>query len=285
MSRSTKTAESNAQTATTALSLEDQASQGKAPDERRRLRLHAARAFATGLVTAVVVLVAVPLFVVLDSNQLTILPREVWAVALLATILLLITSMVYLSYLHATGIELELQPVPRDPGVPLTMPDRLELLRLESGLLQSRFDKYDQMVFQLRGWLVTILVALFGAFFTLGNRSRPLLFVAVGSVVVFWWIESRWRHQWLKYVQRYKHLRSVLHEGTALTTLSPLDLTDHYRRKHNLEAYQEEYGERIGAWIARAHRGDEAYLPSKTVVEMTVFYFGLFLAAIYLGSL
>lgn len=175
---------------------------------------------------------------------------------------------------YSSSLKVEV-PLSGEGDAPLTEARRWELLQLESELLQSRFDKYDSLVFQVRGWMVTIAIAVVSAFIALENhpRSIPLLGVLAGAA--FWALEYRWRLDWYKYVQRYKTIRQVLHENLPLAAISPLDLTDSYRRRKQKAAYVKEYGPWLGPSIQRAYQGREADLPPSILREMGLFYLAI----------
>ena len=86
---------------------------------------------------------------------------------------------------------------------------KFEILKIELQLLQTRFDKYDNIFFINRNWAVTIIVALVGAFFTTGNENPNLLVLATIVGVFFWIVELTWRTGYMdKYKFRYKYLWS-----------------------------------------------------------------------------
>lgn len=93
-------------------------------------------------------------------------------------------------------------------------------------LLQSRFDKFDGLIFQMRGWLITIVAGLLGAAISLKNGQLALL--AVGAAVLFYFLETLWRQNWFKYVIRYRRIRDALHSGEWIKDLTPYDLSDFY---------------------------------------------------------
>lgn len=108
----------------------------------------------------------------------------------------------------------------------ITWAERFEVLKIEMKLLQSRFDKFDGLVFQMRGWLITIVAGLLGAGMSLKKDQLTLL--AAGAAVLFYFLESLWRQNWFKYVIRYRHIRDALHRGDSIKDLRPYDLTDFY---------------------------------------------------------
>lgn len=109
----------------------------------------------------------------------------------------------------------------------VTQEQRFQILLAEMNLLQGRFDKYDQLMFTERGWLVTIIVAVLGAALTLKLRSLAALSASIPAL--FYILEVLWRSgYWHKYVTRYRYIRDTLNEGQSLDTISLYDLTHHY---------------------------------------------------------
>lgn len=176
--------------------------------------------------------------------------------------------------MESTGrftLKIEL-PAAGERTLDLTDDQRFDLLKLESELLQTRFDKYDGLIFQLRGWLMTIILAAAGAYVTLPDHPRLILFVALAVVFSFWRIEYHWRTDWTKYVHRYKFIREALHRNIGLAQISPLDLTDHYRRIARKALYVEKYGESVGNLIEKEYRTSDEGMPMRTSSEMLIFY-------------
>lgn len=105
--------------------------------------------------------------------------------------------------------------------------ERLEILRSEMELLQSRFDKYDDLIFRNRGWMVTIIVALLGAAITLHQLDLATLAAAVA--LLFYLVEVVWRfNYWHKYVTRYRFIRDWLYNKRPIDDLWLYDLTHKY---------------------------------------------------------
>lgn len=117
-------------------------------------------------------------------------------------------------------------PAPTVNQGEITWAERFEVLKIEMSLLQSRFDKFDSLIFQMRGWLITIVAGLLGAAISLKNGQLALL--AAGAAILFYFLETLWRQNWFKYVIRYRRIRSVLHRGEGVRDLTPYDLTDFY---------------------------------------------------------
>ena len=104
---------------------------------------------------------------------------------------------------------------------------RFQILLSEMSLLQGRFDKYDDLIFRQRSWMVTVVVATLGAAISL---EEPQLIVLGGAVpVLFWLYETIWRAAyWHKYVVRYRFIRDSLNSGAQIEEFNLYDLTHHY---------------------------------------------------------
>lgn len=124
--------------------------------------------------------------------------------------------------------------MPEKPTTDLARPDRLEILKLEMELLQSRFDKYDDLMFRSRDWSVTLVVALLGA--SISFDKGDLAGLAIAVAVLFYALEVVSRSSyWYKYVVRYRYVRDCLNAGAPIEAISLYDLT-------------QQYGPRPGRW-------------------------------------
>ncbi len=104
---------------------------------------------------------------------------------------------------------------------------RLDLLKVEMNLIQSIFDKYDDMMFKSRNWFVTLWAAAIGLRFS--TRVIYLFLLAAVLSILYWVLESLIRHQhWYKYVVRYRAIRDALNQNpSGISTMSIYDLTHH----------------------------------------------------------
>lgn len=101
--------------------------------------------------------------------------------------------------------------------------DRLEILKLEMGLIQKTLDKYDDLIFRNRNWFITLWAAVLGLSFT--QDKIPATY-AIILCVLFWFFEGMMRHQyWYKYVLRYRTLRYSFNND-KIDSLSLYDLTN-----------------------------------------------------------
>lgn len=109
--------------------------------------------------------------------------------------------------------------------------DKLEILKIEMGLIQSTLDKYDDLIFRNRNFFITLWLACLGLSFTIKSTFVPIL--AVFLSILYWFFEGMMRHQyWFKYVDRYRFLRDTLNtDPQELSEISVYDLTNRYHRK------------------------------------------------------
>lgn len=101
--------------------------------------------------------------------------------------------------------------------------ERLEILKLEMGLIQKTLDKYDDLIFRNRNWFITLWTAVIGISFTQEKISATY---AIFLSVLFWFFEGMIRHQyWYKYVLRYRNLRDSFNNN-KIADLFVYDLTN-----------------------------------------------------------
>lgn len=120
-------------------------------------------------------------------------------------------------------------------AVPLSGEQRFQVILTEMELLQGRFDKYDDLIWRNRGWLVGVVVALVGWGLAQPPATRrEILLVGLVMPVVFWIHEGMTRYvYWFKYVTRYRLLRSAVNDptGRALGNIPLYDLANSANRK------------------------------------------------------
>jgi hypothetical protein len=121
---------------------------------------------------------------------------------------------------------------------PMTPEQRFEILKIELSLIQSRFDKYDDLIFRGRNSFVTLWLACLGLSFTIRSVLVPWLAVALS--VLYWFLEGMMRHQyWFKYVGRYRFLRDSLNKpGADISHISVYDLTNTVHRSSKSSRHQ-----------------------------------------------
>ena len=123
-------------------------------------------------------------------------------------------------------------------GNPMTPEQRFEILKIELSLIQSRFDKYDDLIFRGRNLFVTLWLACLGLSFTIKSVVVPWLAVALS--VLYWFLEGMMRHQyWFKYVDRYRFLRDWINKpGADISHISVYDLTNTAHRVSKSRRHQ-----------------------------------------------
>lgn len=65
---------------------------------------------------------------------------------------------------------------------------RLELLKIELQSIQTGIRSLDTTLFQIKGWCVTVVVAVAG--FALSNNNAALLLIGFGAIMSFWLIDA-----------------------------------------------------------------------------------------------
>ena len=104
--------------------------------------------------------------------------------------------------------------------------EKLEILKVEMGLIQGTFDKYDDLIFRNRNWFITIWVGAIGLAFTI--KDPRITYLAVLAALMYWVLEGMMRHQyWYKYVIRYRTIREWLN-GSESEEISVYDLNVTY---------------------------------------------------------
>ena len=106
--------------------------------------------------------------------------------------------------------------------------EKLEILKLEMGLLQATLDKYDDLIYRNRNWFITLWAALIALSFTNNIKFIPLL--GIGLAIVYWLLEGVLRYKsWYKNVNRYREIRdSINSKEFDIDNISIYDLTNKY---------------------------------------------------------
>ena len=101
-----------------------------------------------------------------------------------------------------------------------------DFIKIELQLLQTRFDKYDDLIFRMRQWFLSIYAALFGITFT--AKVAELLLIAACAAILYWLFEGMLRFQhWYKYVERHRRIREALNSNPPdIESLTIYDLTN-----------------------------------------------------------
>ena len=112
----------------------------------------------------------------------------------------------------------------------LTRQERLDFLKIEISLLQEWFNKYDELIFRLRGWLMTIFVAVLGLM--LNQKVTKLTGLLIGVAIFFYLFEMLWLYwYWSKRSLRFKEIRRALNSNLEELMCVPIfDFTYNYSR-------------------------------------------------------
>ena len=108
--------------------------------------------------------------------------------------------------------------------------ERISLLSVEMQSLQSRLMKYDDLIWQTRGWLITLIVALLGwAIAEAQDQIQKLASFSLLLVLLFWLRETFFRaNEWYKYIVRYRTIRDAFRDKTSLMEPALLDFSGTY---------------------------------------------------------
>lgn len=96
---------------------------------------------------------------------------------------------------------------------------RFELVRLELTELQNTVRAYDTILFQVKGWCVTINVAVAGFAVTSGHRA--LLGLAAAVVVAFYMADAYYKSIQRSFIERSRSLGQSLNGGVKEALMSP----------------------------------------------------------------
>jgi uncharacterized membrane protein len=122
----------------------------------------------------------------------------------------------------------------------MTDDKKFEILLEEIGLIQSRFDKYDDLVYRSRKWFITLWLALVGISFRpsgyLASANKYILYISLLSSLIFYLYESGVRYSFYRFVDRYREVRSNINNGLKIENFYLYDLSNHYRRQELSEA-------------------------------------------------
>lgn len=91
---------------------------------------------------------------------------------------------------------------------------RLDTIRDELRMVQSSIDKYDDIVFKVRSWEVTIWSALMVVFFQSGKEL--VLLIAVMVPFIFWLLDGMYK----SFRESYRERRTLISEYLASETFS-----------------------------------------------------------------
>jgi hypothetical protein len=85
---------------------------------------------------------------------------------------------------------------------------RLALLQTELNAIQSSIISFDSITFQIKGWCVTVALAVGGA--AVVYNAAALIVVGLAAVVGFWGLNSQFKILQRFFIKRYQVLDSEL---------------------------------------------------------------------------
>lgn len=85
---------------------------------------------------------------------------------------------------------------------------KFELLKQEIDILQNGIRTYDNTLFMIKGWSITI----FSAFITFAaDKDKPVFLIYCGiSIMLFWLLDSIYKSIQRIYISRYNEIESFL---------------------------------------------------------------------------
>jgi hypothetical protein len=98
----------------------------------------------------------------------------------------------------------------------------MELLKLELQAIQSGIRGLDTILFQIKGWCVTVTVAIAG--FALANDRAKLLFLGLAVVVAFWLVDAHYKSVQRVFINRDREIQSKLEGKDPLVVLESYTL-------------------------------------------------------------
>ena len=81
---------------------------------------------------------------------------------------------------------------------------RLDLLRDEIARIQTRIGHYDDLVFRVKGWAVTLWLATIG--YSVSKEQPALVLTAIPVVLAFWFIETQYKSYQHRFISRMRLL-------------------------------------------------------------------------------
>ena len=92
---------------------------------------------------------------------------------------------------------------------------KLDLLKKELDLISSVIGRYDSMLFQIKGWTITLWIAVVG--FGFQSKLIPVFMLAFFIPILFCFIEVEFKHIQRQYIFRGNKLEKFLRDDKQLT--------------------------------------------------------------------
>ncbi len=107
-----------------------------------------------------------------------------------------------------------------------------DLMKDEYVMLQTMYEDMDSKGLTIKNWAITVALAIIGT--SILNDKKNLLWLALGSSVMFWYLEAYWRGLSHFISVRIKEIEVAIQKGTWEKEL-PLQLysswTNEYKNK------------------------------------------------------
>jgi hypothetical protein len=94
---------------------------------------------------------------------------------------------------------------------------KFELLKIEMQSIQQGIRGIDGILFQIKGWCVTVTVAIAG--FSLTGDRWPLIVFGMAAVLAFWMVDAHYKSVQRIYIDRDQAIEKVLGKHGPLEAL------------------------------------------------------------------
>lgn len=126
----------------------------------------------------------------------------------------------------------------------LSREEKLEIIKIEISLLQSWFDKYDEIIFRARCLLATGFIAVLG--FMINKNMFQLTKLLIGVDIFFYLFEILWLYRyWTRRTLRYQLIQYTLNKTPENIIKIPIFDPTYSRGKNNTRS------KRLKIWIKK----------------------------------
>jgi hypothetical protein len=106
--------------------------------------------------------------------------------------------------------------------------NRVDVLKSEYIMLEGFYEDIDRRCFTIKSWSITVAVGAIGAGLIYGKEV--LLWVALVSALVFWYIEAKWRGLSYFFANRIKQIEASFRDG-SFKKLTPLQVYSEWSKE------------------------------------------------------
>jgi len=112
---------------------------------------------------------------------------------------------------------------------------KADLLKDEYIMLQNMYEDIDSKGLTIKNWAITVAVAIIGT--SLLNDKKNLLFLAIGALLVFWYLEAYWRGLSHFISVRIQEIEGAFQKGTW-EKVPPLQLYSSWTKEYDRHGNQ-----------------------------------------------